>query len=71
MVCKVNLSPIALFSNIKLTTSSGKHLEEIRHARLVSLKYKLLTSSKDSNDFSIGFDRSRNRRREEMTTKKI
>ena len=32
--------------------------------------YKLLTSSKDSNDKSIGFDRSRNRRRDELTTNK-
>ena len=28
----VNLGPIALFSNYKLTTLSGKHLEEISHA---------------------------------------
>ena len=27
----VNLGPIALFSNYKLTTSSGKHLEDISH----------------------------------------
>ena len=51
----VNLAPIALFSSYKLTTSSGKHLEEISHAHIVSLMYKLLTSSKDSDDLSIGF----------------
>ena len=33
----VNLAPIALFSNYKLTTSSGKHLEDISHAHIVSL----------------------------------
>ena len=33
----VNLGPIALFTNYKLTTSSGKHLEEISHAHIVSL----------------------------------
>ena len=33
----VNLGPIALFSNFKLTTSSGKHLEDINHAQLISL----------------------------------
>ena len=33
----VNLRPIALFSNNKLTTSSGKHLENIDHAHIVSL----------------------------------
>ena len=59
----VNLGPIAFFSNYKLTISSGKHLEEISHAHIVSLMYKLLTSSKDSNDLSIGFDRNRERRK--------
>ena len=62
----VNLGPISLFSNLKLTTSSGKHIEDISHAHLVSLMYKLLSSSKDSNDLSIGFDHSRNRRRDEL-----
>ena len=66
----VNLDPIALFSNYKLTTSSGKHLEEISHAHIVSLMYKLLTSSKDSDDLSIGFDRNRVRRKIELTNNK-
>ena len=66
----VNLGPIALFSNYKLTTSSGKHLEEISHARIGSLMYKLLTSSKDSDDLSIGFDRNRGRRKNELTNNK-
>ena len=66
----VNLGPVALFSNFKLTTSSGKHLEDISHAHLVSLMYKLITSSKGSDDLSIGFDRSVARRRDEMTTNK-
>ena len=39
----VNLGPVALFSNYKLTTSSGKHLEEISQAHFVSLLYNLLT----------------------------
>ena len=62
----VNPAPIALFSNFKLTTSSGKHLEDISNAHLVCLMYKLKTSSRDSDDLSIGFDRSRNRRRDEL-----
>ena len=66
----INLGPIALFSNFKLTTSSGKHLEDISHAHLVSLMYKLITSSKDNNDLSIGFDHSRNRRRDELALNK-
>ena len=66
----VSLGPIVLFSIFKLTTSTGKHLEDINHAHLVSLMYKLITSSKGSDDLSIGFDRSSARRREEMTTNK-
>ena len=41
----VNLGPIALFSNFKLTTSSGKHLEDINLSHTVSLMYELITSS--------------------------
>ena len=66
----VNLGPIALFSNYKLTTSSGKHLENIDHAHIVSLMYKLLTSSKGSDDLSIGFDRDLNRRQRGLTNNK-
>ena len=32
--------------------------------------YKLITSSKESNDLSIAFDRSRARRQDEMTDNK-
>ena len=66
----VNLGPIALFSNYKLTTSSGKHLENIDNAHIVSLMYKLLTSSRGSDDLSVGFDRDRKRRQRELTNNK-
>ena len=66
----VNLGPIALFIKYKLTTSSGKHLENIDHAHIVSLMYKFLTSSKWSDDLSIGFDRDRGRRQRELTNNK-
>ena len=66
----VNLGSIGLFSNYKLTTSSGKHLENIDHSHIVSLMYKLLTSSKGSDDLSICFDRDRTRRRNELTNNK-
>ena len=66
----VNLGPIALFSNYKLTTLSGKHLEEINHAHIVSLMYKFLISSKDSDALSIGFDRNRGRRKNELSNNK-
>ena len=47
----IRYSP-ALFSNCKLTSSSGKHLENISHAHIVSLMNKLLTSKdcKDSDE---------------------
>ena len=61
----INLGPIG-FSNYKLTTSSGKHLENIDHAHIVSLMYKLLSSSRDSDDLSIGFDRNRDKRKREL-----
>ena len=66
----VNLGSIGLFSNYKLTTSSGKHLQNIDHSHIVSLMYKLLTSSKGSDDLSIFFDRDRNRRQRELTNNK-
>ena len=66
----VNLGPIGLFSNYKLTTSSRKHLENNDHAHIISLMHKLLTSSKGSDDLSIGFDRDRTRRRNELTNNK-
>ena len=66
----VNIGPIALFSNYKLTTSSGKHLENIDHAHMVSLLYKLTISSRGSHDLSIGIDRDRNRRQRELTDNK-
>ena len=66
----INLGPIALFSSYKLTTSSGKHLENIDHAHIVSLMYKLLSSSRDSDDLSIGFDRSRDKRKQELLDNK-
>ena len=62
----VYLAPFSLFSNFKLTTSSGKHLENISHAHIVSLMYRQITSTKTSDDLSTGFDRSLNRRRNEL-----
>ena len=66
----VDLGPIGLFSNYKLTTSSGKHIENFDHAHVVSLMYKLLTPSRGSDDLSIGFDRDRIRRQRELTNNK-
>ena len=53
----INLGSIAFFSNFKLTMSSGKHLEDIGHTRIVSLMHKLITSSRGSDDLCVAFDR--------------
>ena len=77
----LNLGPIAFFSKFKLTTSSGNHLKDLSHALIVSCicfyicfyivyMYKLLTSSRGDDDMSVGFDRDRNRRRDELTYNK-
>ena len=66
----LNLGPIAFFSNFKLTTSSGKQLKDISHAHLLSLMYILLASSKNSDDLSIGFHRSRNIKKDELAQNK-
>ena len=52
----VNLAPIASFSSYQVTTSSGKHLENISPAHIVFLMYKLIMSTKDSDDLSVGFE---------------
>ena len=54
-----------------ITTSSGKHLEYINHAHLVCLMYKLKTTARNTDDLSIGFDRSCDRRQRELTNNKI
>ena len=66
----VNLGSIALFINYTKTTSSEKHLEDISHSHIVSLMYELITSREDSNDLSVGFHRSRNKRKDELAPNK-
>ena len=62
--------PIALFSKYDLASSSGKHIETIDNAHIVCLMYELLTSAKGICDLSIGFDRSRDRRKQKLTNNK-
>ena len=54
----VNLEPIALFKKYRLKSLSGKEIEEIDNARAICLKHKLISSSRDSDDLSVGFHRS-------------
>ena len=66
----VNDGPIAFFSNYKLQSSCGKHIEEFNHAHIVCLMYKLLTSSRITDVLTIGSDRDRGRRQRELTNNK-
>ena len=66
----VNLGPIGLFSDCMLTTNSEKHLEDISHAHIVSLFYKLLTSSGGSDELSFRFDRERGGRLRQFSNNK-
>ena len=66
----INLGVIALFSIYKLVTHSSKHLEEVTNAHTVCLMYKVITSCRDCDDLSIGFDRDRNRSKNELTNNK-
>ena len=62
--------PSVLISNSKLKSSSGKHIEELNHAHIVSLPYKLITSARNTDDLCIGFDRDRGRGQRELTDNK-
>ena len=54
----VNLGPINVFNKYRLTSSSGKEIEEKDIAHVFCLMYKVISSSRDSDDLSIGFHRS-------------
>ena len=50
------MGSIALFCSFMLTTVGEKPLEVNSHAHIVSLMYKLISSAKDTDELSIGFD---------------
>ena len=66
----VNFGPVALFSEAKLTTSSGKHLEKVDNLHPICLMYKCLTSSQQTSQLMYGFEESTTIRRQELTTNK-
>ena len=66
----VNFGPVALFSEVKLTTSSGKHLEKVDNLHPVCLMHKLLTSSQQTSQLMYGFEESQATRRQELTNNK-
>ena len=53
-----------------MKTSSAKHLEDVTHAHILSLRYELTTSSKTFDDLFFGFDRDRVRGQRELTNNK-
>ena len=66
----VNFGPISLFSEAKLTTSSGKHLEKVDNLHAVSLIHKLLTSTKSTSQLMYGFEEDTTIRKQELTDNK-
>ena len=66
----VNFGPVASFSEAKLTTSSGKHLEKSDNLHPISLMNKLLTSNQQTSQLMYGFEESQATRRQELTNNK-
>ena len=66
----VNFGPISLFSEAKLTTSSGKHLENVDNLHPISLMLKLLTSTSQTSQLMYGFEESTTIRRQALTNNK-
>ena len=66
-IALVNLGPVALFSEAKLTTSSGKHLEKVDNLHTICLMHKLLTSQQQTSELLYGFEESVAIRRQELT----
>ena len=64
------IGPIAFFNEYRLTSSSVKKIEEIDNAHVICLRYKLISSSRDSNNLSIAFYRSIEVREREITDNK-
>ena len=54
----------------RLTSSSGKEKEEIDDAHVICLVYKLLSSSGDTDDLTIGFRKSNETRERDLTNNK-
>ena len=66
----VNFGPVALFSEAKLTTSSGKHLEKVDNLHPNSLMIKILTSTQQTSQLMYGFEETSTIRRQELTNNK-
>ena len=51
----VNLGPIALFNKYRLTSISGKEIEEKNNAHGVCLMHNLISGSRDSDGYQLVF----------------
>ena len=54
----LNLGPVALFINYRLSSSIGEEIEKIGNAHLIRLMFKLIISRRDGDASSIGFHRN-------------
>ena len=66
----VNFGPFVIFSEAKVTTSSGKHLEKVDNLHPISLMYKCLSSTQSTSQLMYGFEESVTIRRQELTNNK-
>ena len=66
----VNLGHIAFLSKYRLPSSSSKEIEQFDNAHVICLMHKLKSSSRDSDDLSIGFHRSIEAQERELTINK-
>ena len=66
----INFGPVALISEARLTTSSGKLLEKVFNLHTVSLMNKLLKSHQQTSELMYGFEESQATRRQELTNNK-
>ena len=62
-ICLVNFWPVALFSEAKLVTSSGKHLEKVDNVHPICLMSKLLTSTQQTRQLKTRTNNKKNRKR--------
>ena len=69
MISFVNLDPIALFSDSKLSINSRTQIESDDHAHVASLMYNLLNSNLAQTDSSIAFEIDRSRSQAETSKK--
>ena len=56
VISLVNFGPVALFTEAKLVTSSGKHLEKVDNLHPICLMYKHLPSTQRTNKLMYRFE---------------